>query len=92
MAVGRADVATPTDVYEVECFSTWRSGLRQVLAYAACCGLRPNLALVEVPPSGALTVFAFLRKNLPGVRLHIYDRGSWRAVTSMRAASLKVVA
>jgi hypothetical protein len=53
--LGFADVVTKQRVFEVEPYYSWRHGARQVIQYAAQCGLKP-----------ALAVFGYIRQR----RLH----------------------
>lgn len=78
---GRADVATATDVYEVEPIGRWRHGLRQAVAYAAGSGCRANLALF-----GAATGETWLRIHTTlrdsDVALWRLDGALWSRVTA----------
>lgn len=89
LPVGRADVASSTEIFEVEPVRSWRLGLRQVLAYAAQTGLNPGLALFG--PAEHEPIYLFLRDRLPSVSLWIWRSGlGWEKTTSRKAA-LRVV-
>lgn len=85
---GRADVATKTDVFEVEAIATWRHGLRQVVSYSVFSGLRGNLALFgEIPADIGDRIYRLLHKNRAGVRLWFYDATvGWMLIDGRRMA------
>jgi hypothetical protein len=88
---GRADVMTTTDVFEVEAHRSWRTGMRQVLAYGAMVGLRPQLALFGVPttPEGRLALYLKVRDSGAGVGLWFHgERHGWRLIGSRPSALL----
>lgn len=86
---GRADVATDTDVFEVEPLETWRQGLQQVLAYAQETGLHPNLALFG-SARGVLDIYLTLRDRMSGsVQLWVHE-GVWQSVTNRHIASRRI--
>ena len=90
---GRADIATETDIFEVEPFSSWTHGVRQVLAYSAQTGLRANIALFG-PCSIDRQLAIYMRtRDMPGrtpltLWFHCADRG-WDRITSRRTAIYK---
>lgn len=89
---GRADVATTTDVFEVEPVDRWRHGVRQVLAYAVQCNLVPNIALFgETTKDERLRMYLRLRDKLRcECVLWLYGPTyGWYRVTS-RPAALRV--
>ncbi|MEW2383398.1 hypothetical protein AB0873_15085 [Micromonospora sp. NPDC047707] len=86
LPVGRADVATPTTVYEVEPAHQWRTAVRQALAYAGQTGLSPAIALFG--PEDYLRIYLFVRDRLPSLGLWAY-RGRWEQLTSRRSAALR---
>lgn len=86
LPVGRADVATPTTVFEVEPASQWRTAVRQVLGYAGQTGLIPAIALFG--PADYLRIYLFVRDRLPGLELWVY-RYRWEHVQSRKTAALK---
>lgn len=81
---GRADVMTSETAFEVEPSKTWRTGLRQALAYSAATGTAPGLALFG--PADYLKVYLWLRDNLPCVTLWRWER-TWHHITSRQAAA-----
>ena len=84
---GRADVATNTDIYEVEPARSWRTGVRQAFAYAGQTGLSPGLALFG--EADYLKLYLFLRDLLPEITLWVWDGGGgWERITSRRTASV----
>lgn len=92
---GRADVATATDVFEVEPISRWQTGVRQVLAYAAATGLRANVALFgPTPRDQQLKIYLRLRDRcgMTPVRLwlHCQVRG-WQLITNRQDAQRRRV-
>lgn len=84
LPAGRADVATNTDVFEVEPVSSWRHGAQQAFAYAGMTGLRPALALFG--PADYLPIYLKIRDRMPGLTLWRWC-GSWDRVTSRREAT-----
>lgn len=87
---GRADVATNSDIFEVEPIDNWRHGLQQVLAYSAETGLRPNLALFG-ERGDASDIYLKLRDRTHSrVTLWLHDRYQWGRITNRRAASRRV--
>jgi hypothetical protein len=79
---GRADVATASQIFEVESYTKWRFGMRQVLAYAAQTGLTPCLALFGPAHSkDVLRLYLKLRDGHPPVELwwHRYDK--WQHIS-----------
>jgi hypothetical protein len=89
LPAGRADVATGTDVYEVEPVRSWRHGAQQAFAYAGMTGLRPALALFGV--ADYLQIYLRVRDRMPGLSLWVW-RGHWYPVSSRREAARKVSA
>lgn len=88
LPAGRADVATRTDVWEVEPIRSWRHGAQQAYAYGAMSGLRPNLGLfgkVDVE-----RIYLKMRHAMPTIRLWVWypDHMHWRPITSRRASLL----
>lgn len=82
---GRADVITEQSVFEVEPFTKWRNGVRQVLAYSAQTGLQPTLALFgEARRDEVLKVFLKLRDGSPRVHLWWYSSRTWHGVGARR--------
>lgn len=84
---GRADVATDTDVFEVEPATRWRKGAQQAVFYGAVSGLRPNLAVFDdmpVSPELATAIFDAITTSdaLLGLRLWARDGSTWALVTS----------
>jgi hypothetical protein len=91
LPVGRADVATATDVFEVEPFTRWRYGARQALAYAGMSGLRANLALFGA--ADYVPLYLRVRDNLPTLTLWVWHPElRWRKVTNRQEAARLVVA
>lgn len=93
MPFGRADVATATDVFEVEPYKRWRDGIRQAFAYGAMTGLTPNLALYGLPLSEfaadalRLDLYLRIRDNAPAVALWFHgETQGWYKVTSRQTA------
>ncbi len=94
LPIGRADVATETDVFEVEPFRSWGAGIQQVLSYAAQTGMRPNIALFgDSSKDDRLRIFKKLRDKLGYTatgfpcRLWIHQpSGWWEQITSAKAA------
>lgn len=84
--LGRADVANASHIYEVEPVGSWRSGARQVLAYAWQTGLTPALALFG--PAEYERIYLFLRDRLPGIDLWVW-RDGWERTTSRASARRK---
>jgi hypothetical protein len=90
MPLGFADVATDRAVFEVEPHHSWQMGARQVLAYAAQCGLPPALALFRaIPEAKMLGIFNRLRAiNLHGlcrskfIDLWWWNGKGWEQITS----------
>jgi hypothetical protein len=80
---GRADVATATHVFEVESAPKWREGVRQVLAYAAQCGLAPAVALFgPVDRVGMLKLRTKLCQGRPPVELWWWGGRRWEQITA----------
>lgn len=80
---GRADVATATTVFEVEGKENWRTGVRQVLAYAAQSEVSPALALFgAAAPSEVLDLYLQLRDGTPVIALWWFSHGRWREITA----------
>lgn len=86
LSCGRADVATSTDVYEVEPVGSWRTGARQAFAYAAMSGLAPNLALFGA--ADYLPLYLRIRDRMPTLTLWRWNAGRWWRVTNRRVAML----
>lgn len=90
LPAGRADVATDTDVYEVEPVGSWKAGARQAFAYSAMSGLTANLALFG--PADYLPIYLRIRDRMPGLTLwrlrgtHSDGRG-WVKITSRAEAA-----
>lgn len=84
LPAGRADVATDTDVYEVEPVRSWRTGARQAFAYGGMSGLRPALALFGV--ADYEPIYLRIRDRMPGLALWIWSGGGWERVASRRSA------
>lgn len=64
MRPGRADVATPRIVFEVEPRRTLEKGAQEAVAYAARCGLQPALAVFGVIPREELSdIYMMLRER-----------------------------
>jgi hypothetical protein len=86
---GRADVLTSAAVFEVESYPTWRTGVRQVLAYAAQTGLSPQLALFGAARGDeVLSLYLQLRDGSPAIALWWYSHGRWQQL-SRRSATGK---
>lgn len=81
---GRADVATATDVFEIEPARSWRTGARQAFAYAGMTGLTPNVALFG--PADYLPIYLQIRDRMPGLTLWRWQYGRWVRVTSRQIA------
>jgi hypothetical protein len=79
LPLGFADVVTGQAVFEVESRHSWREGSRQVLAYAAQCGLPPALALFRaISAAEMLAIFSELRAiDLHGLRSDFIDLWWW---------------
>jgi hypothetical protein len=79
LPLGFADVATDWAVFEVEPRRSWRKGARQVLAYAAQCGLPPALALFRaIPKVEMLSIWTELRAvDLNGLTAQSIDLWWW---------------
>lgn len=84
LPAGRADVATNTDVYEVEPVGSWRHGAQQAFAYAGMTGLRPALALFG--EADYLSIYIKIRDRMPGLTLWRW-RDRWDRVTSRTEAT-----
>lgn len=86
LPAGRCDVATGTDVYEVEPVRSWRKGAQQAFAYAGMTGLRPALALFG--PADYLPIYLAMRDRMPGLALWVWEGwGAWTRVTSRTVAA-----
>jgi hypothetical protein len=82
---GRADVMTAAAVFEVETAANWRTGMRQVLAYSAQCGLPPALALFgKAHRDEVLELYLRLRDGKPPVQLWWHSGYGWQHITSRR--------
>lgn len=79
---GRADIATPTDVFEVEPAAHWGKGVQQALAYAAQCELRPNIALFGSTTSDARRRMRWRLGELPapGCVLWLHGQAGWERI------------
>lgn len=86
---GRADVATPTHIFEVEPARSWRIGVRQVLAYSAQTGMKPALALFG--DADYLRIYLYLRDRVHAADIELWrwNHGHWGRCSSRSAASLK---
>lgn len=89
LPLGFADVVTATAVFEVEPRHSWQTGARQVLAYAAQCGLTPALALFgAIPEREMLRLYRKLRSinvHLTAARvvdLWWWTGADWKQITS----------
>ncbi len=83
---GRADVMTGSLVFEVESRGTWRTGVRQALAYSAQCGLPPALALFgAIRRDDLLKLYMKLRDGRPPVALWWWTGYGWDHISSRRA-------
>lgn len=83
---GRADVMTAAAVFEVETAAKWRTGVRQVLAYSAQCGLPPALALFgQIHYADLAKLYIKLRDGRPPVSLWWWSGHSWNQISSRRA-------
>lgn len=87
LPVGRADVATSTDVYEVEPVKSWRYGARQAFGYAGMTGMAANLALFGM--AEYLSIYLQIRDRMPGLTLWRWHDGKWQRVTTRSTAGLK---
>lgn len=87
---GRADVATDTDVFEVEPTRSWTAGARQAFSYAGMTGLAPNLALFG--PADYLRIYLRIRDRMPGLILWRWGDGIWERVSSRRIAGRRSTA
>jgi hypothetical protein len=84
LPAGRADVATDTEVFEVESVQSWRAGAQQAYAYGAMSGLRPHLALFG--PANYLPIYLRMRDHMPDLTLLVWASESWVWVTSSSVA------
>jgi hypothetical protein len=83
---GRADVMTPTAVFEVEPYRSWRNGIRQALGYSAQCGLPPGVALFgKVHHEALLKLYLRLRDGRPPIALWWWNGGRWESIGSRKA-------
>jgi hypothetical protein len=89
LPLGFADVVTGQAVFEVEPRHSWREGARQVLAYAAQCGLPPALALFRaIPQAEMLDIFNELRAiGLHGLHGDFIDLWWWTGQTWVQITS-----
>ena len=89
LPLGFADVVTGQAVFEVEPRHTWREGARQVLTYAAQCGIPPALALFRaIPATEMLDIFTELRAiSLHGLRDDFIDLWWWTGQTWQQITS-----
>ncbi len=85
--LGRADVASNDTIFEVEPVRSWRTGARQVLAYAAQTGQTPAVALFG--DADYLRIYLWIRDRLPGVHLWVWRNVAWGRVASRREASYR---
>lgn len=92
LGFGRVDIVTWTEVVEVESITTWRSGVRQALAYSAMTPyhavpkLTPAVALFgELSAERAIGIYVLLRDR--GISLYLFNGSRWERVSSRRAAS-----
>jgi len=90
LAFGRADVVSAGIVVEVEPFATWRSGIRQALAYAA---MTPWRHLPKLEPAVAIygdlvgdTAIDLYLRTRDYLRLYLFNEGTWHHVTSRAVA------
>jgi hypothetical protein len=80
---GRADVLTAETAFEVKSFTSWRSGVRQAIAYSVQTGCRPGLALFgKASRAEVLAVYLKLRNNRPPVDLWWHSGLGWEPITS----------
>lgn len=83
LPAGRADVATNTDVFEVEPVATWVKGAQQAFAYGGMSGLHPAVALFG--EAEYLPIFLRVRDQMPGLTLWVFADYGWRKITSRRS-------
>jgi DNA-binding CsgD family transcriptional regulator len=83
MPFGRADVATQTDVFEVEPADRWSTGLQQAAAYGVLSGRRPNLAIYAetiIPVEKAVRIFEAMADLPTPIGLWIRGPNGWTTV------------
>lgn len=88
---GRADVATSTDVFEVEPVTRWRAGARQAWAYAGMSGLHPNLALFGKADYSRL--YLKVRDTMPGMTLWVeHPARGWHRIQNRQDSRIVIPA
>jgi excisionase family DNA binding protein len=79
---GTIDVCTEDTAFEVEHEAGWRSGIRQVLASSAQCGLKPALALFGASSGKDVEKrHSRLVEASPHVQLWWFDGSVWVQIT-----------
>lgn len=81
---GRVDVLTATNAFEVEPYSSWRTGARQAMEYAMQTDCFPALALFgKATAEQVRDVYEYTRDNQPFIALWWYRDESWLPIMSV---------